>query len=612
MTAHLAALVGSDEAERDGLASALASVGWRVAVVDAREDPAAQLTSLGPDVILVGPKGARAAAWEQAIFVSARRLRVPTVVFGTDPDALSRLGAEDGVIGLLLCPCTAEGASVVVGASIARHRRDARAKDQLETSLALLDAIVHESPLTIYAKDPQMHFLLSNRRHRELIGRPAEDILGRSDIDLFGREGAVMDATGRKVFQTGRADSSEFELELRGQPHVFQEVIFPITLHGRRVGIAGIATDLTEVRCQQALLSERVEELDAIRRISALTSECVELVQRCVSIEESLQLTSRFLARMYPDANLAVYEHLDATTGLTLRTYERRFGEFRPAETLEVQECWAMRTMRAYTVHLGASHIPCRRLACRHLSPSGETCACAPLLSMDRVVGLVSIEMPHASSGSIADVDRVARWSAQFETTIQSLAGALSTVSMRESLHRSALVDGLTKLPNQRAFVTAIEQGLARARRADEVAVVAVVVMSRPQLITSSWGHEESEKLLVRVAELGRTFFRAEDTVARLGAAEFGVVMTMKRANDAEPRLAAFCDELNRRCRSARSPVSTSVGFCVAEPGPPCAPEQLSRLAEQALRDARSDVRRRTPHDLDSPLVPTFTPDSSR
>lgn len=604
--------MGSDEAERDRLASALASAGWRVAVFDAPEDPAARLTSLGPDVILVGPEGTRAAAWEQAIFASARRLRVPTVVFGTEPEALSRLGSKDGVLGLLLCPCSAEGASVVVDAAVARHRRDARAKDQLETNLALLDAIVHESPLTIYAKDPQMHFLLSNRRHRELIGRPAEEILGRSDVDLFGREGAVMDAMGRKVFQTGRADSSEFELELRGQPHVFQEVIFPIALHGRRVGIAGIATDLTEVRRQQALLSERVEELDGSRRISALTSECVELVQRCISIEESVQLTSRFLARMYPDANLAVYEHVDATAGLTLRTSECRFGEFRPKETLEVQDCWAMRTRRAYTVHLGASRIPCRHLPCRHLSPSGETCACAPLLSMDRVVGLVSIEMPHASTGSTADADRVARWSAQFETTIQSLAGALSTVSMREALHQSALVDDLTKLPNQRAFVTAIEQGLARARRAEEIAVVAVVVMSRPQLTTGSWGHEGSERLLRRVAELARTFFRAEDTVARLGAAEFGVVMTMKRANDAEPRLAAFCEELNRRCRSARSPVSTSVGFCVAEPGSPCAPEQLSRLAEQALRDARSDVRRRAPRDLEAPLVPATAPESSR
>ena len=598
MSTRLATLVGPEGAARVRLASDLAAVGWQVECVDAPSDPAPRLAELAPDVVLMGPLDEGAATWEPAAIAAASQLRIPVIAFGPHAGALGRLGTAEGVIGLLPSPWPAEGAAVVVDTALARHHRDTQAKERLETSLALLDAILHEAPLTIYAKDPQMRFLWSNRRHSELVGRPAEEVLGRTDVDLFGREGVALDAVGRKVFQTGRAESSEFELELRGQAHVFQEVIFPIAQAGRRVGIAGIATDLTEVRRQQALLSERVEELDRSRRISALTSECVELVQRCISIEESLELTSRFLSRMYPDANVAIYERLDANAELTLRTQARRFGEFAPRDSLEVQDCWAMRMRRVYAVRRGASRIPCR-----HLASSGEDCACAPLLSMDRVVGLVSLEMPPVESRAAADTDRIARWTAQLETTIQSLAGALSTVTLRESLHHNALVDELTKLPNQRAFLAAIQKGLARARRAREAAVVAVFDLSHPQLAGGVWGHEESERLLRQVAELALAFFRVDDTVARLGTAEFGVVMTMKNAEDAEPRLAAFREEASHRCRSGQSAVAISVGFCVVEPGAAGTPEQLSLLAEQALRDAKSHERRLARRELERLLL---------
>jgi diguanylate cyclase (GGDEF)-like protein len=134
--------------------------------------------------------------------------------------------------------------------------------------------------------------------------------------------------------------------------------------------------------------------------------------------------------------------------------------------------------------------------------------------------------------------------------------------------------------------------------------VVAVFDLSHPQLAGGVWGHEESERLLRQVAELALAFFRVDDTVARLGTAEFGVVMTMKNAEDAEPRLAAFREEASRRCRSGQSAVAISVGFCVAEPGAAGTPEQLSLLAEQALRDAKSHERRLARRELERLLLP--------
>lgn len=195
-------------------------------------------------------------------------------------------------------------------------------------------------------------------------------------------------------------------------------------------------------------LAARVEELDRNRNVSALTSECVELLQCCVKLQEGIEVVSRFVDRMYPEANVRVYVQESSLDELQLyRTFER-FGGESPRLVIETPDCWALRLRRVYVAQPGGAH-----LGCDHLSdhPGGVT-LCAPLISLDRLVALVSVSMPVSADNLPFEARRAERLAAHFETTIQSLGGALSTISLRESLQRLALVDELTGLPNRRAF----------------------------------------------------------------------------------------------------------------------------------------------------------------
>ncbi|MFN9812100.1 MAG: PAS domain S-box protein [Deltaproteobacteria bacterium] len=382
----------------------------------------------------------------------------------------------------------------------------------------------------------------------------------------------------------------------------------------------GVAQDVTvhrreeQVRARMAeqdrlnqALADRVQELDQSRRVSALTSECVELMQRCVSVEESLELTTRFLGQMYPDANIEVYEQLDATQELTLRTWEHRFGEHRPRETLETNDCWALRTRRVYAMLPGGS-----RIGCPHLTPElrdGEgACVCAPLLSMDRMVGLVSLALPPRSLGAAGRDERVARAVAQFETTMQSLGGALSTVSRRESLPRLALVDELTGLPNRRAFVAAAQKSIARAKRGRERVVVALFDIDHFKQVNDTWGHDGGDRVLRQIAEISLAFFRAEDVLGRLGGEEFGLLLSMGDVAQAEARLDAFRRQIRDRCRAGHKPVTVSIGFMVAEPGDAVSLDECMRIADAALYEAKGAGRDRVVLGKPPPLAPSVRP----
>ncbi len=383
--------------------------------------------------------------------------------------------------------------------------------------------------------------------------------------------------------------------------------------HGTRKHY-GVAQDVTVHRREEQVrarmeeqerlnraLAERVEELDQSRRVSSLTSECVELVQRCVSIDESLELTTRFLAQMYPEANIEVYEQVEATQELTLRTRERRFGSFEPKETLESNDCWAVRTRRVYAMLPGGSRIRCPHFprGVHHpgqsAPPDGSSASvCAPLLSMDRMVGLVSLTLPPPAEGATTSyAERIARSMAQFENTMQSLGGALSTVSLRESLQRLALVDELTSLPNRRAFVAAAHKSLARARRAKESVVVAIFDVDHFKQVNDTWGHDGGDRVLRAIAEVALGFFRSEDVLGRLGGEEFGVLMVMSSATEALRRLDSFRQEIRQRCRAGQSPVTVSIGFSISDPAVATTLDELMREADTALYQAKRSGRDR-------------------
>ncbi|MFM8681029.1 MAG: diguanylate cyclase domain-containing protein, partial [Alphaproteobacteria bacterium] len=303
------------------------------------------------------------------------------------------------------------------------------------------------------------------------------------------------------------------------------------------------------------------------REASGLLTECVTFLQRAISAPEGMDLISRYVARMYPVANIAIYAMAQETEELVLHTDLRRFGDAASPETIEPTECWALRSRGVYAVYDGGSHVPCR-----HCAPHGRgVLLCAPVTGAERTIGLLTIACSREQlSGDAPDGNgRVMREVSRFETTAQSLSGAMSTIVLRESLQRLALVDELTGLPNRRAFMSGATRIACRARRSRETIVVAMFDVDRFKSINDSLGHACGDQLLQVVARRLTSVSDDEILAGRLGGDEFVVVLsgdvTDERALEVARRLARSLGEpLELAGRLVR--VSTSIGIAISDP----------------------------------------------
>lgn len=92
-------------------------------------------------------------------------------------------------------------------------------------------------------------------------------------------------------------------------------------------------------------------------------------------------------------------------------------------------------------------------------------------------------------------------------------------------VERLSLHDPLTGLSNRRLFDNRLEHALKRAGREGHQVAVLCLDLDRFRLVNDGLGHASGDELLRRVARRLRRALRAEDTLARLGSDEFGVLM---------------------------------------------------------------------------------------
>nr|WP_255480042.1 bifunctional diguanylate cyclase/phosphodiesterase [Quadrisphaera sp. RL12-1S] len=145
-------------------------------------------------------------------------------------------------------------------------------------------------------------------------------------------------------------------------------------------------------------------------------------------------------------------------------------------------------------------------------------------------------------------------------------------------------VDLLTGMPDRRAFDAALEVAVLRAVRHQTPLSVVLLDVDGFGALNEADGHENGDRVLVRLAADLDAALRAEPRhgrgalLARLGGDDFAVVVP-----DCD---GAAAQELARRLVAAAAPLSICAGTALREPGEEAAP--LQRRAAAALSRAKS------------------------
>jgi diguanylate cyclase (GGDEF)-like protein len=135
-----------------------------------------------------------------------------------------------------------------------------------------------------------------------------------------------------------------------------------------------------------------------------------------------------------------------------------------------------------------------------------------------------------------------------------------------EALIEAGRRDALTNTLNHGSLVALLAEEIERARVEDRRLSVALIDLDGFRLLNDNHGHAAGDEALLTVANLLGEHGRDEMLMGRYGPDEFLLVSSNRTADELQPLVAAFRDELNGRALRFESteplPITVSAGLC--------------------------------------------------
>ncbi|MBN8488829.1 MAG: GGDEF domain-containing protein [Burkholderiales bacterium] len=178
-------------------------------------------------------------------------------------------------------------------------------------------------------------------------------------------------------------------------------------------------------------------------------------------------------------------------------------------------------------------------------------------------------------------------------STTQLMLLYLVIMRLVRRLREVASQDPLTRLLNRRAWMLALQAERVRMQRHPCATAMAVIDIDGFRHLNQRYGNAQGDELLQQLARCLEDTARATDVVARLGADQFGVLLSdtdADGATEAAERLRQAVACLNLRVGGERVPLTISVGVAV-QPADLALQLSFSALqlrADEALSSAKS------------------------
>ena len=236
------------------------------------------------------------------------------------------------------------------------------------------------------------------------------------------------------------------------------------------------------------------------------------------------------------------------------------------------------------------------------------------LQALQLATGVTATDRLHLHSGQV--IERVTRplWSAgRVLGRVYSYRDLSERLAVDEQLEAMSLTDALTGLPNRRRLAECLIEASQRLRRDSASLALLVVDLDRFRQINESLGHDIGDQVLRDMGQRIQGCLREGDTLARLGADQFVVLVCPADEAAAEATARRVLKIVGQPCQidDAIFTLTCSIGIALC-PSHGSALDDLTRRAESAMRavklggranyrlhQARAEVDRRSHMKLD-------------
>lgn len=174
------------------------------------------------------------------------------------------------------------------------------------------------------------------------------------------------------------------------------------------------------------------------------------------------------------------------------------------------------------------------------------------------------------------------------------IRSALRYKEYQDKLLEMAMRDSLTGLYNHALLIDLLDKELYNARRKGVPLVFAMCDIDHFKKVNDQHGHQAGDMVLQQVSRILSQALRKGDPIGRYGGEEFGIILTAVAAAQG----AILCDRIRTTVQDTSFvyngktiPVTISLGLVEALPTADHRPNDLIRLADEALYRAKNGGR---------------------
>jgi diguanylate cyclase (GGDEF)-like protein len=228
-------------------------------------------------------------------------------------------------------------------------------------------------------------------------------------------------------------------------------------------------------------------------------------------------------------------------------------------------------------------------------------------------IGLRSLVDGPEYLGAVSIARHGSAFSSEEQDLLEYLAGqavvSIENASLHEAIERQATTDELTGLANVRAFLSILGREMERSRRFGTQLALVMVDIDDFKKVNDTFGHQQGDQVLARVASVLRDLSRDLDAPARYGGEEMAVILPQTDADGAElqaERMRAAIEALQVPRTGGAGSLRVTASFGVASvPDHAQEGSDLIAAADEALYRAKRGGKNRVERALSDVAEPS-------